>query len=253
MGTRRVTATIKDIEGDPIAGASVSFILDRSTFVTEEEENYPPGQITVVTGADGRVRSSENELGVDLWANSNSANQARYECILPNNDRFSFLLASGESPVDLTALRAANLVPFDESTSVTLQELIDAALAPLYEELDLVRTAWSDGLVKESLSARLSADFTYLEGEGAVIDVDVEEFEPPPRNATLLVDTTENAVAINLLETAQLSGRRYLVKLVAGANEVTFDALPDVVLAALKESVTLLYDGANWIVAAQYP
>lgn len=253
MAIRRVTATIKDIEGDPIAGVSVSFILRRSTFVLEDNEHYPPGQLTVVTDVDGKIRLDENNLGIDLWTNADAAVPVKYECVLPNNDRFFFYLSSGVSPVDLAALRAAGLVPVDESTEATLQQLLDAAMAPLYEEFDAARTAWSDGILKDSVSSRLAADFAYLGAAGAVVASGVAAFEPPARNATLLINTTANAVEVRLLETTQMTGRRYLVKLVAGANEVTFDALVDVVLASLDESVTVEFDGAEWIVIEQFP
>ena len=238
------------IEDEPLARLSVSFILDRGTFVLEDDEHYPPGQITVMTDENGYIRSGDS-FGVDLWANANNALQVRYECILPNNDRFRFLLASGVGEVNLATLRAASLVPFDEATEVTLQELVDTAVGPLLAEVNEARTALSDGLEKDTLALRLAADFSYL--DLALIEVADEDYTPPPRNAILLVNSTDNDVAINLLEAVQLAGRQYLVKLVAGENPVTFAGLDDVVLASLDESVTVLYDGTDWIVLAQYP
>lgn len=253
MAIRRVTATIKDIGGQPIPGVSVSFVLRRSTYVLGVNEHYPPGQLTVVTDAAGKIRKDEDTLGVDLWTNADAAVPVKYECVLPNNDRFFFFLSSGVSPVDLAALRAAGLVPFDESTEVTLQQLLDAALAPLFEEIVAARTAWVDGVAKDSLASRLTADVVYLGAAGTVITVAAAAYTPATRNAMLQVDTTANAVAVNLLLTTQVKGRRYLVKLVAGANGVTFDALADVVLSVVNESVTVEFDGANWILIEQYP
>lgn len=74
--------------------------------------------------------------------------------------------------------------------------------------------------------------------------------------AVILVNTGSNAVTVNLPAAADINGRTYTIKKIAGANDVNISpgadnidgANTNYVISTVNEFVTLICDGDNWFV-----
>lgn len=119
MSNRVVKGTIKR-GTTPLNSGVVKFKLTPGSFT--ETETYVSFSTEVVTNEVG-------EFEVELWCNEEGEIGSVYECTLPDNDKFIFVLPVGEADINITTLRQSGVIEPDSPAYNAVLAYIEDRLA----------------------------------------------------------------------------------------------------------------------------